>query len=131
MSGPEPPRSAVTDPRVYFAAERTLLAWVRTGLALIGLGFVVARFGIFLRAVAVQGGHPPETQLGASQWIGSALVVLGVVVNAAAAARHVRLVRGYNRGETARFRSVSAGVVLSAVLAALGLLLVGYLLRLA
>jgi uncharacterized membrane protein YidH (DUF202 family) len=32
------------DPRVYFAAERTLLAWVRTGLALMGFGFVVARF---------------------------------------------------------------------------------------
>jgi uncharacterized membrane protein YidH (DUF202 family) len=31
------------DPRVYFAAERTLLAWVRTGLAMMGFGFVVAR----------------------------------------------------------------------------------------
>ena len=40
------------DPRVYFAAERTLLAWVRTGLALMGFGFVVARFGLFLRELA-------------------------------------------------------------------------------
>lgn len=30
------------DPRVYFAAERTLLAWLRTGLGLIGVGFAVA-----------------------------------------------------------------------------------------
>ncbi len=37
------------DPRVFFAAERTLLAWVRTGLAVMGLGFVVARFGLFVR----------------------------------------------------------------------------------
>jgi len=37
------------DPRVYFAAERTLLAWIRTGLAMMGFGFVVARFGLFLR----------------------------------------------------------------------------------
>ena len=37
------------DPRVYFAAERTLLAWIRTGLTVVGLGFVVARFGLFLR----------------------------------------------------------------------------------
>lgn len=37
------------DPRVYFAAERTLLAWVRTGVAVIGLGFIVARFGVFVR----------------------------------------------------------------------------------
>jgi putative membrane protein len=29
----------------YLVAERTLLAWIRTGVALIGFGFVVARFG--------------------------------------------------------------------------------------
>ena len=33
----------------YLAAERTFLAWVRTGLALMGFGFVVARFGLFLQ----------------------------------------------------------------------------------
>ena len=37
------------DPRIYFAAERTLLAWLRTGLGLMGVGFAVARFGLFLR----------------------------------------------------------------------------------
>lgn len=36
-----------SDPRVFFASERTLLAWLRTGVALIGLGFVVSRFGLF------------------------------------------------------------------------------------
>lgn len=35
------------DPRVYFAAERTFLAWIRTGLGLIGIGFAVSRFGLF------------------------------------------------------------------------------------
>jgi len=47
----EPP----DDPRVPLAAERTLLAWVRTGLALMGFGFVVARFGLFLREIAQVG----------------------------------------------------------------------------
>ena len=37
-------RAALSD---YLAAERTLLAWIRTGLALMGFGFVVARFGLF------------------------------------------------------------------------------------
>lgn len=37
------------DPHVYFAAERTFVAWLRTGLALMGFGFVVARFGLLLR----------------------------------------------------------------------------------
>ena len=51
------------DPRVYFAAERTLLAWVRTGLAMMEFGFVVARFGLFLRELASErGGGRPNTQ---------------------------------------------------------------------
>lgn len=48
--------SPISDPRVYFAAERTLLAWLRTGLGIMAFGFVVARFGLFLRLVQVQGG---------------------------------------------------------------------------
>ncbi|MBX9623444.1 MAG: DUF202 domain-containing protein, partial [Gemmataceae bacterium] len=43
------------DPRVFFAAERTLLAWVRTAIGLVGLGFVVARFGLFLRLARPDG----------------------------------------------------------------------------
>ena len=59
------------DPRVRFAAERTLLAWVRTGVALMGFGFVVARFGLFLRELAAQSGREPLS----SGWS----VVVGVV----------------------------------------------------
>jgi hypothetical protein len=42
-----------TDPRIYMAAERTFLAWIRTGIAFMGFGFVVARFGLFLREIAL------------------------------------------------------------------------------
>ena len=41
-----------TDPRVVFAAERTLLAWQRSALAFMGFGFVVERFGLFLQTIA-------------------------------------------------------------------------------
>jgi putative membrane protein len=46
-----------SDPRVYFAAERTMLAWLRTGITIMAFGFVVARFGVFLRLVQAQDGH--------------------------------------------------------------------------
>ena len=48
MNGPDAaaPKASLSD---YLAAERTLLAWIRTGLAMMGFGFVVARFGLFLQ----------------------------------------------------------------------------------
>ncbi len=130
MSSPERGGGDERDPRVYFAAERTLLAWVRTGLSLMGFGFVVARFGLFLRELAAHSGLPPAAYTGTSQWIGIVLVVLGVLSTAAAAARHVGSIRRYNRGQHPLFTPVSVSVVLSGVLAVLGLVLVGYLLRL-
>src|SRR5213080_4231415 len=86
------------DVRDHLAEERTLLAWIRTGLALMGFGFVVARFGLFLRELAAAGG-PAHPSTGFSAWIGTALVILGVVVNLLAAAEHRRLLRSLDRRE--------------------------------
>ncbi len=78
------------DPRIYFAAERTLLAWLRTAIALMGLGFVVARFGLFLRVLARD--HDPLAHAGAG-WVGVSLVALGVLTAAAATGQHARYAR--------------------------------------
>ena len=66
------------DPRVLFAAERTLLAWQRSALALMGFGFVVERFGLFLQMIA----HQPSTsaQRGFSLGFGVLLLLLGAAV---------------------------------------------------
>ena len=53
---------------MLFAAERTLLAWQRTAIALMGFGFVVERFGLFLRMVSGQSLSP--SQRGFSLWLG-------------------------------------------------------------
>ena len=110
----------VDDPRVYFAAERTLLAWLRTGLGLMGVGFAVARFGLFLREMQANPLHTTAHATGLSLWSGVGLVALGVVVNVAALVRHVQLTRELSTGEWVPGRISRQGVALAAVLACIG-----------
>jgi len=120
---PEPP-----DPRVLFAAERTLLAWVRTGLALMGLGFVVARFGLFLHEIAAVHGTAPPAGHGGSLWVGVVLVVLGIAVLAWAGWRYRRYVADLTAGRNPDVPGPVFGLVVTAVLGAAGVGLVAYLL---
>ena len=104
-----------------------MLAWIRTGLALMGFGFVVARFGVFLREMAVfheaESAKPSQFSL----WIGITLVVVGALVNVLSAVAHWRTIRRLERGQTLRFSPASASVLLAVVLGLIGLLMTGYL----
>jgi putative membrane protein len=120
-------RPSFDDPRVPLAAERTLLAWVRTALALMGLGFVVARFGLFLHEVAAVRGGPVQSDYG-SVWLGAGMVVLGAAVNLFAAVRHVRLLRRLSAGGDYRPALWSLGIGVTLMLAVLGIFLAAYLL---
>jgi putative membrane protein len=117
------------DPRVYLAAERTTLAWIRTGIALMAFGFVVARFGLFFHELETVKLPDPAAarDSGVSIWVGTALVVIGAGVNLAAAAWHVRFRRRFERGEPFLTRSAVMIVVVSALMAALGVAMVVYL----
>jgi putative membrane protein len=115
------------DPRIYFAAERTLLAWLRTGLGLMGVGFAVARFGLFLREVQAGQSHAPVHATGLSVWSGVALVTLGVVVNVSAVVRHIQIVRQLSEGTWVPGKVSAHAVALALVLAAIGVAMAAYL----
>lgn len=111
------------DPRIYLAAERTFLAWVRTGIAFMAFGFVVARLGVFLRHMAIPEGSPAPNGVGLSLYAGLGLIGFGVVVCLISAVRHGRYVRAIDER---RFRATygttfAFAVVALLVLAAIGL----------
>jgi len=119
--------AASHDPRVYLAAERTFLAWIRTGLALMGFGFVVARFGLFLREIEFSG-HPLTFRSGRfTLWAGTALIVIGVLVNLFSALHHVRFVRHVRSGVDVTGRPVVMAIVIAIVLAVTGVAMTIYL----
>ena len=107
------------------AAERTLLAWIRTGLALMGLGFVLARFGLFLRALQGNSSEAVTTH-SASFWFGIGLLVLGAFINVVSGWSHFRLVRELDRGTSGLRRPAFLGVALAFLLAVIGLSMAVY-----
>lgn len=109
------------------AAERTFLAWIRTGLALMGFGFVVARFGLFLKQLELIQHAQSKPSYGLSLWFGTALIAVGVLVNVFSSWHHLRLVRELERGGTVPTRPSTQAVLIALFLALIGLAMAIYL----
>jgi putative membrane protein len=118
----------MSDPRVFFAAERTLLAWLRSGIAIIGLGFVVARFGLFL---AMMPGTTASSAEPGSHWVsatlGIALVVLGSLSVIGALLNFRLLVRSIPDEDRPQLALPWLTTTLALSIALVGLLLAVYL----
>lgn len=117
------------DPRVFFAAERTVLAWVRSGITVMGIGFVVARFGLFLQIVAASSvdGSAAHHAHWPSNLLGIALVLLGSFMILAALYNHYAYVRTLPREDVPSQPLPWMTTFVCAMLAAVGIVLAAWL----
>jgi putative membrane protein len=118
----------------HAANERTFLAWIRTGIAVIAFGFVVEKFNLFLRTLAGvslgDAGHRISVQqlsgpLG--RYDGLALVIVGIVLILFAAAHFVRTTRLLDDEQVHPASSIRVELALSAVLGLMVAVLCAYL----
>lgn len=113
--------SYTADPRVLFAAERTLLAWQRSAIALMGFGFVVERFGLFLQLQSRLSVSLGQRSFSLS--IGVLMLLLGAAVALISARQFRQVVRQLDPGVVPPGYWTQAGVVLNIVVALIALAL--------
>lgn len=108
--------------RDHLANERTLLAWIRTGVALIALGFVVAKFSILLREIGGPHAHVLTVHYG--NVVGVLLVLSGVASSALALVNFNRTRRGIEEGRLIFSPMLAIAVV--AIVVTMGVVLAVY-----
>jgi inner membrane protein YidH len=116
----------MVDPRLLQANERTLLAWVRSSIALMTFGFVIARIGVWMRTIDARGEGFAGPELGTA-WVGGLFVALGVVANAIAVVRYAAARRAIKHG-----REIPDGpfpTILAVLVTVFGTIIGAYLLR--
>lgn len=109
--------SKIDRQREHQANERTFLAWLRTSIALIGFGFALARFGLFLRQIetTVTPQVPGIHSLSSSRTLGVGLVIVGIIVIIFAMWRYNEVFWQIERGDYRPSRLlvwVTAGIVI-------------------
>jgi inner membrane protein YidH len=107
----------------HAANERTFLAWVRTGIATIGFGFVVEKFNLFVLSMA-EANTDAARRLQLEKLSGSfghydglALILVGMAIIVISLVRFIRTTRLIDDQQSHSAGSVRAELVLSVILA--------------
>jgi putative membrane protein len=116
--------SDLNDPRVFFAAERTLMAWTRTAVALMAFGFAIERFGLFLHMfLLAQGDHARRN---GSFWVGASFIVFGVVVAVLSVLQYRSVLKTLKPIEIPDGYWVNIGAYTNLVVAVFGIVIIAY-----
>jgi putative membrane protein len=118
--------SDLNDPRVFFAAERTLLAWSRTSITVMVFGFVVERFGLLANLMFPKSGEFVARSV--SFWVGLVFILFGVALSVVSTLQYRRVLKTLRREEIPKGYWLHLGVVTNLILGALGVLVAIYLL---
>lgn len=116
--------SDLNDPRVFFAAERTLMAWNRTGITLMAFGFALERFGLFLAMLRPSPSHAGRDL---SFWIGAAFIVLALSAMSFSVVQYRRVLSTLKPIEIPERYFTWVGVVMNLSVVLLGVALLVYM----
>lgn len=117
--------SSPQDPRVLFAAERTLLAWNRTSISIMAFGFVIERFGLFLQLTGREESKIFHRDI--SFIVGESFILLASLVALYSIVQHKKILRSINVEDVPAGYNLSVGMIANAVIGFLGLSLGAYL----
>ena len=111
----------------HLANERTFLAWIRTSIAIMGFGFVVVKFSLFIRQLSYALGEKMIAPgKGYSPVIGIALVIIGAVMSLLAFVRYRNIEKRLSKGSY--FPSFILSLLMTVAIVVVSVLLILYLL---